>query len=372
MLINEFINYKGVIMKKELLVASALATTLGVAGVAEAVTASYSGHLRNGVSGTDLDSSSDETYGASQQAGFAVSVSETTDSGIKISGSYDLSNESDGSTDPSGLTLTFTDGSKLDLIEAGNAYGTHLASVPGATGEQSVTGATQNSAPTGLTYAGSADAVGFEWHSAADFAGVEGLKLGLSAAFGDDGDATTTSTAESTYSIGLSYVTSAGDSTITVGGGYVNADDSNASTKTDKGASTAIAISAVTGNLTVGAGFASGDYVRSNAANASSTATSAAMEVDDVAVTTIGAKYVSGDITFAIHNVDGSGDDMVIGTSEDSANDAYEATSASVSYAVVSGVTAILGYTSVASNDEGSANTSNSGSAWYIGANVSF
>ena len=65
-------------------------------------------------------------------------------------------------------------------------------------------------------------------------------------AFGDDGDATTTSTAESTYSIGLSYVTSAGDSTITVGGGYVNADDSNASTKTDKGASTAIAISAVT------------------------------------------------------------------------------------------------------------------------------
>ena len=56
MLINEFINYKGVIMKKELLVASALATTLGMAGVAEAVTASYSGHLRNGVEGEDITS----------------------------------------------------------------------------------------------------------------------------------------------------------------------------------------------------------------------------------------------------------------------------------------------------------------------------
>ena len=372
MLINEFINYKGVIMKKELLVASALATTLGVAGVAEAVTASYSGHLRNGVSGTDLDSSSDETYSASQQAGFAVSVSETTDGGTKISGSYDLSNESDGSTDPSGLTLTFTDGSKLDLIEAGSAYGSHLASVPGATGEQSVAAATGNSAPSGLTYASANDSVGFEWHSAADFGGVEGLKMGVSAAFGDDGDATTTSTAENSYSIGLSYVTSAGDTTVTVGGGYMNADDSNSKTANDKAGSAAIAISAVTGNLTVGAGVASGDYVRSNERNNSSTATQDAMNVDDVSVSTVGAKYVSGDITFAVNHVDGSADDMLIGTSEDSANDAYESTSASVSYAVVSGVTAIIGYTTTASNDEASADTSNSGQSWYVGANVSF
>ena len=359
-------------MKKELLVASALATTLGVAGVAEAVTASYSGHLRNGVKGSDLDNSSDETYSASQQAGFAVSVSETTDSGIKISGSYDLSNESDGSTDPSGLTLTFTDGSKLDLIEAGSAYGTHLASVPGATGEQSVAKATANSAPGGLTYASANDSVGFEWHSAADFGGVEGLKMGVSAAFGDDGDATTTSTAENSYSIGLSYVTSAGDTTVTVGGGYMNADDSNSKTANDKAGSAAIAISAVTGNLTVGAGVASGDYVKSNARNNTSTATADAMNVDDVSVSTVGAKYVSGDITFAVNHVDGSADDMLIGTSEDSANDAYEATSASVSYAVVSGVTAIFGYTTTASNDEASADTSNSGQSWYVGANVSF
>jgi len=359
-------------MKKELLVATALATTLGIAGAADAASATYSGHLRNGVSGSDLDSSSNETYGASQQAGFAVAVSETTDSGIKISGSFDLSNESDGSTDPSGLTLTFTDGSKLDLIEAGSAYGTHLASVPGATGEQSVTGMTQNSAPTGLTYAGANDSVGFEWHSAADFGGVEGLKLGISAAFGDDGNATTTSTAENSYSVGLSYVSDAGDTTVTVGGGYINADDSNSKTTNDKASSAAIAISAVTGDFTVGAGYASGDYIASNKANVTSTATNAAMEVDDVSVSTIGAKYVSGDITFAVNHIDSSADDMIIGTKEDSGNDAYEATSASVSYAVVSGVTAIIGYTTVASSDEAIADASNSGQSWYVGANISF
>jgi hypothetical protein len=365
-------NYKGVIMKKELLVATALATTLGVAGVAEAVTATFSGHLRNGVKGQDKDSSSDETYSASQQAGFAVSLSETTDTGIKISGSFDLSNESDGSTDPSGLTLTFTDGSKLDLIEAGNAYATHLASVPGATGEQSVSASTQNSAPSGLSYASTADSVGFEWHSAADFAGVEGLKIGVSAAFGDDGDATTTSTAENSYSVGVSYVTTAGDTTVTVGGGYMNAGDSNASTLNDKANSSAVALTAATGNLTVGVGYAGGDHIRANAATSGTTAAMAAVEVDDVSVTTIGAKYVSGDITFAVNRADGDADDKAINTTADSNNDSYESTAASISYSVISGVSAIVGFSDSTSTDEGTATNANSGSSWYVGALVSF
>jgi hypothetical protein len=359
-------------MKKELLVATALATTLGVAGVAEAVTATFSGHLRNGVKGKDLDSSSDETYGATQQASFAVSLSETTDSGIKISGSYDLSNESDGSTDPSGLTLTFTDGSKLDLIEAGNAYGTHLASVPGTTGETGTTANTQSSAPSGLTYASTSDKVGFEWHSAADFAGVDGLKVGVSAAFGDDGDATTTSTAENSYSIGLSYVTTAGDTTVTIGGGYMSADDSNASTINDKAGSSAVALTAATGNLTVGVGYAGGDHIRGNSATSGTTATMAAMEVDDVSITTMGAKYVSGDITFAVNRVDGDADDKAINTSTDSDNDAYESTSASISYSVISGVSAIVAFSDQTSTDEGTAQNANSGSTWYVGALVSF
>jgi hypothetical protein len=355
-------------MKKELLVATALATSLGIAPAINAASATFSGHLRNGVEGEDKDSTSDETYGASQQAGFAVSVSETTDSGIKISGSFDLSNESDGSTDPSGLTLTFTDGSKLDLLEAGNAYASQLASVPGTTGEQSVSSGTANSAPSGLTYANTSDSVGFEWHSAADFAGVEGLKMGFSASFGDDGDATTSSSAENAYSVGLSYVTTAGDTTVTIGGGYISANDSASSTLNDKANSTAIALTAATGNLTIGAGFAGGDHVRSNPG----TTTASALEIDDVSITTMGAKYVSGDITFAVNRVDGDADDKAIGSTTDSANDAYESTSASVSYTVAPGVSTIVGFKDSTSTDEGVNTAAKSGSAWYVGALISF
>ena len=45
--------------------------------------------------------------------------------------------------------------------------------------------------------------------------------------------------------------------------------------------------------------------------------------------------------------------------------------SASVSYAVASGVTAILGYSNSDSQNEG-ASDDKDGSAWYIGANMSF
>ena len=125
-------------MKKELLVATALVTSMGmVASTAEAASATFSGKTRTGVKGVDKDSTTD-TYSAHQQSSFSVSISETTDSGIKISTGFDLTDENDGATDPSGLTLTFTDGSKLDLIEAGNSYATHLASVPGASGEQGI------------------------------------------------------------------------------------------------------------------------------------------------------------------------------------------------------------------------------------------
>ena len=41
-----------------------------------------------------------------------------------------------------GLTLTFTDGSKLDLINAGNAAASHDVSVPGSAGEPGITATT--------------------------------------------------------------------------------------------------------------------------------------------------------------------------------------------------------------------------------------
>ena len=174
-------------MKKELLVATALVSSFGlIASSAEAATASFSGHARNGAVGKDKDSGANETFGAHQQASFSVSLSETTDGGIVVSTGFDLTDENDGATDVSGLTFTFTDGSKLDIIEAGNAYATHTASVPGASGEQGIGGVTANEAPTGLNFTDTSVATGFEWHSAADFGGVEGLKAGISASIDDD------------------------------------------------------------------------------------------------------------------------------------------------------------------------------------------
>ena len=359
-------------MKKELLVATALVTSMGmVVSSAEAASATFSGKTRTGVKGVDKDSTTD-TYAAHQQSSFSVSISETTDSGIKISTGFDLTDENDGATDPSGLTLTFTDGSKLDLIEAGNSYATHLASVPGASGEQGISAASHNSAPTGLTYANASDKVGFEWHSAADFAGVAGLKAGVSASVNDDAAVTTSSSAvENAYSVGLSYVTTAGDTTVTVGGGYMGASDTSSSAAKDKAAQMAVALSAVTGDLTVGVGVGSGDFVRSNGDNGS-TAARNATDVDDVTVITAGAKYVSGDITFAVGIVDGEATDTSLGTAASGSADAYNKTAASIDYAVAPGVTATIGWSDHDTEDEGSATSANSGTSWYIGANVSF
>jgi len=350
-------------MKKELLVASALITSLGAAGVAEAASATFSGHVRAGAVGVDTDGTADATYSGDQKSRFGVSISETTDAGVKISTSFDLTDESDGSTDSNGLTFEFTDGSKLDVIEAGNAIGTHKASVPSASGEQGVTGTTANSAPSSISFGDTSDAIGFEWHSAADAFGVEGLKAGLSAGFGDDGDTSATSTAESSYSIGVNYVTDTGDTTITLGGGYVQADDSNSSSLNDRSTNTAIALTAATGDLTVGVGFGSGSYVDANSGTS--------YEVDGAEVITAGVKYVSGDITFAVGYTDGEAKDGAIG-SEGSNTDSYNSVGASVDYAVVSGVTATIGYSDTEASEEGTSATGNSGTSWYVGATVSF
>ncbi len=354
-------------MKKELLAATALVTTMVGASVAQAATASWSGHARSGVKGVDTDGTADGTFASSQQNGLSFSASETTDGGIKISTGFTVVNESSNSNNVSGLTLTFTDGSSLDLIKAGNAYKSKLASVPGASGEQGVAGTTANHAPTGLGFANASSNVGFEWHSADDAFGVDGLKAGFSASFGDDGDGTgSSSTVETAYSVGVSYVTDAGDTTVTIGGGFVSADDSNSDTANSKGQETAIALTAATGDLTVGVGYATGSEV------ATHSSTSQNAEVDGAEVLTAGAKYVSGDITFAVSYVDGDAKDTVTFGQAGLSTDSYEAGSASISYAVASGVTAIIGYTNVDRAEEGVATKDQSGSSWYVGALVSF
>jgi len=356
-------------MKKELLIASAITASLGLAGVAEAASASWSGNVRNGVSGKDTDGSADGTYGASRQSSLSFSVSETLDSGTILSTGFNVIDEGASDIgDNSGFTLTFTDGSKLDLIEAGSAYGTHTTAVPGASGEQSVGTLSTNHAPTGLNFAGSNDDVGFEWHSAADAFGVEGMKVSVSAGFGDDGDTgTSVSTAENSYSVGVSYVSTAGDTTITIGGGYFNASDSNNATQNDKADESTIAMSAVTGDLTIGVGYSAGSYIFSDSGSATESE-----EVDGAEVITAGVSYVSGDMTFAIGMADGEAKDTNNLGAQGSNVDASDSVNASISYAVASGVTAIAGYKSQDSSDEGTADTGQSGSSWYIGANLSF
>jgi len=354
-------------MKKELLIASALVGSVGVAGVADAATSSFSGHVRNGVESQDTDGTADSTFGVRQEGSLSLSVSETTDSGIKISTGFGITDENaaDGAN-PSGLTLTFTDGSKLDLLEAGNAYATHLASVPGATGEQGIAGSTTLTAPTGLTWGNKSSKVGFEWHSAADAMGVDGLKIGISASTGEDNDGATSSTSvESAYSVGISYVTTAGDTTVTVGGGMVNADDSSSKSVNSLAESVAVAATAATGNLTVGVGMSSGSGIVQASSDSQTQA------IDGVDVMTAGAKYVSGDITFAVGYADGEGKDAALG-SAGANKEGYTSTGASVSYVIASGVSGIIGYSDTERVSEGSTITAHSGSAWYVGALVSF
>jgi hypothetical protein len=356
-------------MKKELLIASALVGTVGIAGVAEAASATFSGHTRNGVKSTDTNDA-DSAFSGSQQASFSVSISETTDAGVQISTGIGLSDEGAGTgndNNPSGLTLTFTDGSKLDLVEAGNAYATHLAAVPGASGEQSVgTNTTLNSAPTALTWANKSATTGLEYHSAADALGVEGLKFGISYSVGDDGDASSTSSVENSYSVGASYVTTAGDSTVTIGGGFVTAEDSNSTSSNEAASSFAGSATVVTGDLTVGLGVSTGSEVEAN------TSAQETMEVDSAEITTAGASYVSGDITFAVGYASGEASDTIVLGSNGSNTDEYTNTAASVTYTIASGVSATIGYSDTERTSEGTAATNDSGSSWYVGALVSF
>lgn len=352
-------------MKKELLIASALVGSMGLAGVAEAASASFAGNVRNGVKGSDLDDTTNAGHSASQQASLTFSVSETTDSGTKLSTGFNIMDENAddaGASSASGLTLTFTDGSSLALIEAGNAATGRIASVPGASGEQGIAAiaGSANAAPTAITWGSTSDNVGFTYTSAADAMGIDGLTFGISAAFGDDGDSTVSSTAETSYSAGVTYVTTAGDTTVTVGGGFINADDSNTNTINDKTDVVMMSATAATGDLTVGVGYASGSGVDGDTT-----------EIDSASIMTAGASYVSGDMTFSVGMKDSEAKDGLEGANG-TLTDTLESIGASLDYAVASGVTATFGYTDVSAGDEGASKPGNSGSSWYIGANISF
>ena len=362
-------------MKKELLIASALVSTLGITGAVEAASASMSGNMKVGVVGKSPDSSSTDTTDSVQNSNFSVSISETTDAGVKISTGFDLAEEG-SANDPSGLTLTFTDGSSLALIEAGNASGGHAVSVPGGAMEAGISGTSTSNAPTGISFASGGDAVGFKYNTAADAAGISGLKASVSASFNGDVAAITGAGAteggaviENSYAVGVTYVADAGDTAVTVGAGYSYATHNN--TVAEDEAVMHIGLSAVTGNLTVAAGYGDGSFISDKQANAH--ADDDGSDETTGSATAIGAKYVSGDMTFNVGMVSGSAKDRSIGDASDtSADDTYDQVTASVAYTVASGVTANVGFIDESTKDEGAAATSSSGTSWYVGATVSF
>jgi hypothetical protein len=357
-------------MKKELLMASALVSTLGAASVAEAVTATTSGSLKLGQEFDSPDSGTDTNSNISN-SNFSVSLSETTDGGTTISSSFMLTNESSGAPDDdNAIKLTFSDGSALELLNAGNASGTHAVSVPGAAGEQGVAGTTTANAPTGLAFGAASTALGVEWHSAADFM-MDGLKV--SASFSTDDGAANTATAnvDSSWGIGATYVTTAGDSTVTIGAGVADSESGKTGTEiTSERNGMHVGVSAVTGDLTVAVGYADGDTVADAGAIGTAGNSPANTQVDG-SVMLAGIKYVSGDITLAIGATSGEGKDSTTTGTAGTTDDAHDSVGASVTYAVASGVSAILGYTSVDIQDEG-ATSNTGGSAWYVGATMSF
>jgi len=349
-------------MKKELLMATALVSTLGAASVAQAVTATMAGSMKIGAE-FDSPENGVDTQNVIDLSNFNVSLSETTDGGTTISSSFEIVDEGAvAADDDNALKLTFTDGSALELLNAGSALGTHDVAIPGAAGEMGVAGTSANAAPTGLDFAAPATVLGVEWHSAADFM-MDGLKL--SASYGTDSGAAkaATSRVENAWGIGATDVTSAGDTALTIGGGLSGSEVAVLQTQSaaDDGGFT-IGVSAVTGDLTVAVGYADGDTTRGVGSN-----TNIQTDAD---VLKAGIKYVSGDITMNLGVVSGTGTDNIFGGTS-TATDSHDEMNASVTYAVASGVSAIIGYTNVDQSDEG-ASDDTGGSSWYIGATMSF
>jgi hypothetical protein len=347
-------------MKKELLMGTALVSTLGAASVAEAVTATMSGNHQTGME-FDSPTGGTDTNSQTTDNNFTVSLSETTDGGMTISSSFKIMDENTKEDYDAGFTLAFTDGSKLDLLNAGNASGSHAVSIPGSAGSEDVANTSTNMAPTGLDFMTSSTAFGVEYHTASDFL-ADGLKMSFSYSTDSGAAAVETFANDSHFAIGATYVTDLGDTAVTLGAGYSEADGitSNATKPTNETGGTHIGVSAVTGDLTVAVGVADGAVVGVSD-NASDEYTAEVVKA--------GVKYVTGDLTFNVGIASGDADDHSIGGS-DSADDSQDVTSASISYAVAAGVTAILGYTNTDSGDEGLA--TDDGSAWYIGANMSF
>jgi hypothetical protein len=350
-------------MKKELLIASALVSTMGVASVAQAVTATMSGNHDAGLMGSNIDGSNDDSTAAKTESSFSVSLSETTDNGMGIATSFMLANEADAGLHTSGLTLTFASGHTVDLVNAGNAAATHDVSVPGGAGKaEGITITSTNTSQTGLDFFAESGAASIEWHSPADFL-ADGLKIGASYSADNGASATVSAAMETSWGLGATYVTSAGDTPLTVGAGLSDSSwKDSVMQPTNESNGMHIGISAVTNNLTVAAGYADGDKVKQ---------TTGEWELMDATVTKVGVSYVADKLTLSAGVTSGEGKDSDTHGTKGTTSDSQDITEAGVSYALASGVTANFGYKDISSQDEGK-NDNTGGTTWYIGANMSF
>jgi predicted porin len=189
----------------------------------------------------------------------------------------------------------------------------------------------------------------------------------VSASYSTDNGAAKAAAArtESSWGVGATYVTTAGDTTLTIGGGLSAADISTSedTQPTNDASGFNVGVVAVTGDLTVGLGYGDGDTYVSSTTNGTNQEISGS-------VTKAGVSYVTGDLTLALGVTSGEAKDGAFGTAG-TTDDSSDSTSASVTYAVASGVSAVVGYTTKDQNNEG-ASTTDGGSAWYVGATMSF
>ena len=352
-------------MKKELLMATALVSTLGAASVAQAVTATMAGSMKIGAE-FDSPESGVDTQNVVDLSNFNVSLSETTDAGTTISSSFEIVDEGTvAADDDNAIKLTFTDGSAVELLNAGNASGTNAISVPSGAGEMGVAGATSNTTPMDLDFGAGSTALGVEWHSAADFL-ADGLKMSVSYSTDNGAAKVATARLENSWGVGATYVTSAGDTALTIGTGFSGGDVATLATQTTGGKEGFHAgVSAVTGDLTVAVGYADGNSF----AGDTITDISANMDIEG-SVLKAGISYVTGDLTLAVGVTAGEGKDSDFGSTT-TADDSKDTMSGSVTYAVASGVSAVLGYLTEDHQDNG-ASTTTGGSSWYVGATMSF
>ena len=115
----------------------------------------------------------------------------------------------------------------------------------------------------------------------------------------------------------------------------------------------------------VGIGVGGGDYGHDLSA--------VQQEVADWESTEIGVSYVSGDFTLTASFVDAEAtDNDTTGATPSGAADSAEKAGVSVDYAVASGVTTTFGMANIESMNEATKDDAASGSAWYLGTNLSW